>query len=175
MSGNDTTLNEVIRTVEDFPKPGVAYKDITPLLKSNTHFKQAIACFAKRYSEVTVDAIVATEARGFIFGAPLALALDVAFVPVRKPGKLPGETHRVDYQLEYGTDALEVHQDALSSGDKVVLIDDVLATGGTAQASIDLVHSLEAVVIEFACLLEISALTEAHKIKPVDVFSLIKC
>jgi len=124
-------LTQFVRNIPDFPIPGVQFKDITPLLGNAQAFDAAIEHFAQRYANQQLQAIVGIESRGFIFGAPLALRLGIGFVPIRKPGKLPAQTIGVDYSLEYGTNRLEIHNDALQAGDRVVVVDDLLATGGT--------------------------------------------
>lgn len=124
-------LKDFIRDIPDFPKPGIVFRDITPLLASCTAFREATAQFAAHYADRSIDVIVAAEARGFIFAAPLALQLNAGFVPIRKPGKLPFETHAFHYELEYGKDSLEMHTDGLNPGQNVLVVDDLLATGGT--------------------------------------------
>ena len=131
-----------IKTIADYPKPGIMFRDVTSLMQNGEAFAQVIDLFKQKYSDSGITAIVGTEARGFIFGAPLAYALGVSFVPVRKPGKLPRQTLSQDYTLEYGTDTLEIHTDALGNGDNVLLIDDLLATGGTMEATAHLVRQL---------------------------------
>ncbi len=148
----------LVRDIHDFPKPGIVFKDITPMLADADGFAGAIDTLAAPWRDTSIDAIVAVEARGFIFGAPLARALGIGFVPVRKPGKLPGRTVRQTYALEYGEDTLEIHADALSAGARVLLIDDVLATGGTLDATRALVERLDARVIGAGVLIELSAL-----------------
>ena len=126
-------LKEKIRTIPDFPKPGILFRDITTLLADPEAFNSVIAMFVEHYQEEQIDLIVGIESRGFIIGAPLALRLGKGFIPVRKAGKLPGPTHGVEYDLEYGTDIVEVHQDAIESGSRVMMVDDLLATGGTME------------------------------------------
>ena len=133
-------LGPLLRDVPDFPKPGILFKDITPLLASPAGMKAAIEQLAA-FDVGPIDKVAAIESRGFLFGMPLAMHLGVGFVPVRKPGKLPWKTNRVEYVLEYGTDAIEIHQDAIERGQRVLLVDDVLATGGTMAAAIELVHA----------------------------------
>src|SRR5438309_1446435 len=151
-------LREWIRDIPDFPKPGILFKDITPLLAHPAAFRAAIDRLAGAFAGRSIDVIAAAEARGFLFGAPLALDLNVPFVPIRKPGKLPYATIALEYQLEYGTDRLEVHTDALAPGLRVLLLDDVLATGGTMRACCDLVESTGAQVVACAFVLELSFL-----------------
>jgi adenine phosphoribosyltransferase len=166
-------LREWIRDIPDFPKPGILFKDITPLLGDPAAFGAAIDRLAERYRDSAVDTIAAAEARGFIFGAPLALRLGAGFVPIRKPGKLPYATVALEYQLEYGKDRLEVHTDALTPGRRVLLIDDVLATGGTMRACCDLVNSTGAEVVGCAFVLELGFLGGREKLAPCEVTSLI--
>jgi adenine phosphoribosyltransferase len=158
----DTTdtaaLRATIRDVPDFPKPGILFRDITPLLASPTAFTQAVLAMRAPWLSSGVTHVVGTESRGFIFAAPIALGLNVAFVPVRKPGKLPSAVHREEYALEYGTDALEMHADALGAQARVVIVDDVLATGGTARATRRLVERAGATVLGFSFLIELDAL-----------------
>jgi adenine phosphoribosyltransferase len=166
-------LTQWIRDIPDFPKPGIRFKDITPLLAQPEAFAAVIEQLAGRYAGSRIDTIAAAEARGFIFGAPLALKLRAGFVPIRKPGKLPYATVALEYQLEYGTDRLEVHTDAFAPGRRVLLIDDVLATGGTMRACCDLVNQTGAELVGCAFLLELSSLGGREKLAPIDVFSLI--
>src|SRR6478735_6345361 len=140
MATDSIDPRDYIRDIPDFPKPGVLFKDITPLLAHPPAFAATIDRLAQAFSDQKLDAIAAAEARGFIFGAPLALALAVPFIPIRKPGKLPYATIAMEYQLEYGSDRLEVHSDALKPGSRVLLLDDVLATGGTMRACCDLIE-----------------------------------
>jgi adenine phosphoribosyltransferase len=163
-----------IRDVPDFPKPGIVFKDITPLLGHPEAFGKVIEQMARWFPDGTVDTVAAAEARGFIFGAPLALRLGAGFVPIRKPGKLPWATLALEYQLEYGTDRLEVHTDALGSGRRILLVDDVLATGGTMRACCDLVQQSGARVVACAFALELGFLGGREKLSPFDVFSVVK-
>ena len=169
----DADLRRWIRDVPDFPKPGIQFKDITPLLAEPDAFGAAIDRLAEIYSAARIDTIAAAEARGFIFGAPLALKLHAGFVPIRKPGKLPYATVAREYQLEYGTDRLEVHTDAFAPGRRVLLLDDVLATGGTMRACCDLVVQTGAELIGCAFILELSFLNGRAKLAPIDVTSLL--
>jgi adenine phosphoribosyltransferase len=166
-------LSRWIRDIPDFPKPGIQFKDITPLLSDPVAFGAAIDRLTARYAGAGVDTIAAAEARGFIFGAPLALRLKAGFVPIRKPGKLPYATVALEYQLEYGTDKLEVHTDAFAPGRRVLLIDDVLATGGTMRACCDLVRQTGAAVVGCAFVLELTFLGGREKLAPYEVTSLI--
>ena len=154
----EAELRRYIRDIPDFPKPGILFRDLTPLLANPAALKLAIQALAAPFTEARIDYVVGTEARGFIFGAPVALTLDVGFIPVRKPGKLPGETVSASYELEYGTDHVEMHVDALSANDRVLVVDDLIATGGTAQATVALVRQVGATVVGCAFLIELSFL-----------------
>ena len=143
-------LEQVIKSVQDYPKPGILFRDVTSLMQDGTSFKKVIDAFCHFYAGKGITKIVGTESRGFIFGAPLAYALGVSFVPVRKPGKLPRETIAESYQLEYGQDTLEIHLDAIAPEDKVLLVDDLLATGGTIDATTQLVRRLGGEVADAA-------------------------
>jgi adenine phosphoribosyltransferase len=155
-------LARLVRDVPDFPQPGILFKDITPVLADPDGFRTIVTALADvgrgADGRPVVDKVVGMEARGFILAAPVALALDVGFVPIRKAGKLPGDTHEVSYALEYGEAVLEIHRDALTPGERVLVIDDVLATGGTARATADLVGACGATVAEMAFLMELSFL-----------------
>lgn len=166
-------LKEHIRNVPDFPKPGIMFRDITPLLAHPKAFQAAIQQMAEPYRGRQIQAVAAAEARGFIFAAPLAIELNCAFVPVRKPGKLPFDTQAFHYELEYGTDTLEIHTDAFTEGDNVLLIDDLLATGGTMQACARLVENSGAHVVGCAFAIELTFLNGREKLAPYDVFSLL--
>ncbi len=167
-------LTDYIRDVQDFPKPGIVFKDITPLLSAPEPFQHAIDQMADHYRDKKVDVIIAAEARGFIFATPLAMALNVGFVPVRKPGKLPYEKHSYSYDLEYGSDTLEMHVDAVQPGQNVLIVDDLLATGGTVSACCKMVEQCQANVCGCAFLIELAFLNAAEKLNPYPVFSLIK-
>jgi adenine phosphoribosyltransferase len=167
-------LKQIIRSIPDFPKPGILFRDITPLIAHPAAFRQTIDTLANHYRGQPIDAIVAAEARGFIFAAPLALALDTAFVPVRKPGKLPYKTHAFKYDLEYGSDALHLHTDALRPGQRVLLVDDLLATGGTIGACVELARMSQAEVVGLAFIIELSFLGGRQKLQPYEVFSLVE-
>ena len=162
-----------IRDVPDFPQPGILFKDITPVLADPALFRDVIDYFAETYSSAEVDVVVGIESRGFIFGAPLALELGVAFVPIRKPGKLPYEKVRIDYALEYGNDSLEAHRDAVADGQRVLVVDDVLATGGTASAATRLVKQLGGDVVGVCFLVELGFLNGRQKLDSVEVHSLL--
>ena len=154
----DIDLKTFIRDVPDFPKPGILFKDITPLLRDGNAFTSSVEALARPYADAGLVAVAAVEARGFIFAAAVAARLDCGFIPLRKPNKLPSETAAVEYALEYGNDAIEVHQDAIQPGDRVALIDDVLATGGTAAAAVRLMEGLDADLIGIAFLIELAGL-----------------
>ncbi|HEY1192174.1 MAG TPA: adenine phosphoribosyltransferase [Gemmata sp.] len=166
-------LTAYIRDVPDFPKPGIMFKDIMPLLKSPDAFASAVAQMAGRYSGTPIDAIAAAEARGFLFAAPMALVLKKPLVPLRKPGKLPGATHSFKYDLEYGSAELHVHTDAIAPGARVLLVDDVLATGGTMAAACKLVERAGGRVVECAFLIELAFLNGRAPLAGYDVFSLL--
>ena len=167
-------LSSYIRVIEDFPKPGISFKDITTLLKDGQAYKAAIDALVDKVRELKADVIVGPEARGFLLGAPVAYALGIGFVPVRKPGKLPGETVSETYELEYGTDTLEVHADAILPGQRVAIVDDLLATGGTTSATVRLIEKTGAKVVGISFLIELSFLEGRKKLEDYDVFSLIK-
>ncbi|MDA0831637.1 MAG: adenine phosphoribosyltransferase [Planctomycetota bacterium] len=167
-------LKSFIRTIPDFPKPGIMFRDITPLLASPEAFGKVIDTLADRYRGQQIDAVLAAEARGFIFAAPLALALQTAFIPIRKPGKLPFDTQAFHYELEYGTDSLEMHIDAIEAGERVLLVDDLLATGGTMKACVHLAEQAGATVVGCAHVIELTSLKGREKLAPCDVFSLIE-
>ncbi|MBD3168964.1 MAG: adenine phosphoribosyltransferase [candidate division Zixibacteria bacterium] len=166
-------LTGVIRSIPDFPKTGVVFRDITTLLQNPEAFRYAIDAIYDRLKTSGVTAIVGIESRGFIFGAPLAYMLDIPFIPVRKPGKLPFETVSATYELEYGTDSVEIHKDALSRDDKIAIVDDLLATGGTATATARLVESLGARVEIIAFIIELSFLRGRSKLEGYNIFSLV--
>lgn len=169
----ELNLKDYIRSIPDFPKPGIMFRDITPLLASPKAFGESIKRIADRFRDKGVTVVAAAEARGFIFAGPLALELNAAFVPVRKPGKLPFDTHAFHYELEYGTDSLEVHTDAFPPGAKVLLVDDLLATGGTMQACVKLAHQCGAEVVGCAFVIELAFLPGRSKLEPHEVYSLI--
>lgn len=167
-------IKELIRDIPDFPKPGILFKDITPLLADPTQFPHAIDLIARQFQNKGIDHVVCVEARGFIVGTPLAYKLGAGLVPVRKPGKLPYQTVRTTYELEYGTDSLEMHTDALKPGARVLIADDLLATGGTTAAAIDLVKKLKAEVVGVAVLVELLFLQGRARLAGFDVYSLIQ-
>ncbi len=167
-------LTDLIRNIPDFPVPGIQFKDITPLLQNGAAFKQVIDTLAARYEGRALDAVVGVESRGFIFSAPLAYRLGIGLVPIRKPGKLPWETFAVEYELEYGSNKLEMHRDALAPGARVVVIDDVLATGGTVSAACQLVETAGATVEEVACLIELTFLKGRERLAKYPFFSMIQ-
>lgn len=166
-------LKKLIREVPDFPKPGINFYDITTLLKDASGLKAVIHALAERYRGSGVDVVLGIEARGFIFAPAVGYALNVGFVPVRKPKKLPAETVREEYELEYGTDSLEIHKDAIQPGQRVLIVDDVLATGGTAAAVTRLVEKLGGKVTGLGFVLELDFLSGREKIAKYDVFSLL--
>lgn len=166
-------LKQHIRDIRDFPKPGIVFRDITPLLSNPEAFRLVVQQIAEHFRDANVNSIVSAEARGFIFAAPLALELNARFIPVRKPGKLPFDTQAFHYELEYGTDTLEMHTDALGQGDRVVLVDDLLATGGTMRACIELAEKSNAEVVGCAFVIELDFLNGRETLQPYDVFSLI--
>lgn len=158
-------LYKKIRDVPDFPKPGILFKDITPLLLDPRAFRQAVELMASPFRGARVTRVVSIESRGFLLAAPIALALDAGLVPIRKPGKLPAARGRVEYALEYGTDALEMHRDAVGAGDRVLIVDDVLATGGTAEAAAKLVRTHGAEMVGFTFLIELDALKGKERLR----------
>ena len=166
-------LKKYIRNVPDFPKEGIQFKDITTLWKNNKAFKESIDLLYERYREKKIDKVVGAESRGFIVASPLAYLLDAGFIPVRKKGKLPYKKIDVIYELEYGTDILEMHEDAIQKGENVLIVDDLLATGGTMCAIVELVRKLGGKIIETAFIVELEGLKGREKID-VPVFSLVK-
>ncbi len=171
---NDTeALKKLIRHVPDFPKPGILFYDITTLLQDSAGFRQAVECVANPYQDTAVDVVVGIESRGFIFGAAAADRLGVGFVPVRKPGKLPWETVTEPYELEYGVDAVEMHRDAIGPGQKVLIVDDLLATGGTARATVNLIKKSGGAIAGVAFLIELAELNGRAKLEGEQVFSVL--
>jgi adenine phosphoribosyltransferase len=167
-------LARLIRDVPDFPKKGILFKDITTLLKDARAFKQSIDQLSDLVRIHVPDKVIGMESRGFIFAAPIAYQLDAGFVPVRKLGKLPGEVISTEYDLEYGTNTLELHSDAVSAGDRVLIVDDLLATGGTVSATIELVERLHGKVVAVAFLVELTALNGRDRLQDYEVISLLK-
>jgi adenine phosphoribosyltransferase len=161
--GRPLQIESLIRAIPDFPIPGILFRDITPLLGDPAGFKAAVDLFVERFEGEKIDRVVAIEARGYMLGAPLAYRIGAGFVPVRKPGKLPGTKFREEYQLEYGTNALEIHDDALARGERVLVVDDLLATGGTGAATGRLLTQLGAEIVGFAFLIELTFL-EGRKV-----------
>jgi adenine phosphoribosyltransferase len=170
---NSDELKKLIREVPDFPKKGILFYDITTLLKDKAGYATLIDVLAERYIGKGVDLILGMEARGFIFGPALAYRLSAGFVPVRKPGKLPAATERVEYDLEYGSNILEVHKDAIEKGQRVLIVDDLLATGGTAEATAKLATQLGADIAGLAFVVELDFLKGRDKLKPYDVYSVL--
>jgi adenine phosphoribosyltransferase len=166
-------LKRTIRDVKDFPKSGIVFKDVTPVLLKAPLFAATVRLMAEPYRDARVTRVVAIESRGFLFGTPIALELGAGLVPIRKPGKLPAATQRVEYALEYGTDALEMHHDAVQAGDRVVVVDDVLATGGTAKAAAQLVSGLGAAVVGFTFLIELDFLKGRQRLDGMRVEALL--
>jgi len=167
-------IKDCIRNIPDFPKPGILFRDITTLLKDNQAFKYALDALVDKHKDKKIDKVVAVEARGFILGGAVAYRLGVGFVPVRKKGKLPWKTKSVTYELEYGTDTLEMHHDAINPGERVLIVDDLLATGGTVKAVADLVKQLQGKIAGIAFLIELTDLKGKDKLKGYPVYSLIK-
>lgn len=166
-------LRDFIRSIPDFPKPGITFRDITPMLKSAAAMKEVIRRLAEPFRDSQVTSVLAAEARGFVFGAPLAMELGAAFVPVRKPGKLPFTTESFQYDLEYGSDCLEIHSDAIGEGDRVLLVDDLLATGGTIEACMKLAQKQQADIVGAAFVVELAFLKGRDKLGDTNVLSLI--
>ena len=167
-------LESKIRNIQDFPKPGIGFKDITTLLKDGEAFKEAVDRIVENLKDKDIDYVVGPEARGFLLGAPVAYALGVGFVPIRKPGKLPAEVVSFEYDLEYGTDKIEMHKDSIEEGKKVAIIDDLLATGGTVEAATKLIESLGGEIVSIQFLIELEFLNGKDKLKGYDVESIIK-
>lgn len=173
----DQLVNELkagIRTVPDFPKPGINFFDITTLLQDPGYWDKINQHFFDRFKSSSIDMVVGIESRGFIFGAPLAKMLNCGFVPIRKPNKLPWKTHSVSYQLEYGEDTIEIHQDALIDGQRVLLVDDLLATGGTMAAAIELLGNFDVQIIDVVFLIELCFLKGREKLGDAPIYSLLK-
>ncbi len=168
-------LKSLIRDIPDFPKPGITFRDITTLLNNPQGLRYTIDTLTQKCQEANLqpDYIVGMESRGFIFGTPLAYHLNAGFIPVRKPGKLPAAVHSIEYELEYGTDKLEIHQDAIASSAKVLIVDDLIATGGTAKATADLLEELGSQVLGFAFIIELTALAGRKKLPDLPIISLV--
>ena len=173
MEYDPLNLKNYIRDVPDFPTPGILFRDITPLLKDIQAFRSTIDMFAERFTDSQIDTIVGIESRGFMFAAPLSYSLGVPFVPIRKRGKLPYDTHTVSYELEYGSDAVEVHIDALSGGNRVLIVDDLLATGGTLAASTKLIEQAGGEVAGLAIVIELDDLDGRNALSEYDIHSLV--
>lgn len=167
-------LAKILRDIHDFPKPGIVFKDITPLLADPAALSLAVEFLTQPFRDKHVDLVVGAESRGFIFGTAVARNLSAGFVPIRKPGKLPHKTKRVEYALEYGTDAMEIHEDAISPGDSVLMIDDLLATGGTMAACCELVKSLGGDIVGVAFLIELTFLNGREKFSGMPIHSVIR-
>ena len=168
------SIADRIRDVPDFPKKGILFKDITPVLSDIDTLRASIKEMAAPFMDLEIDVVVGIESRGFIFGAPIADVLNCSFVPVRKPGKLPWKTESVSYELEYGTDALEIHEDAITEGQNVLIVDDLLATGGTAEATCKLVSKLGGNIKGLSVLIELEALNGRKRLNPYNVHSLVQ-
>ena len=168
------SIRKAIRDIPDFPRPGIVFKDITPLLGNGPLFAKTIEVLAERYLDQKIDIVLGIESRGFIVGAALAYKLGAGFCVVRKPGKLPYDTHSASYELEYGTDSLEIHIDAIPQNARVLIVDDLIATGGTAAATAQLVSKLGGEVVECAFVIELSFLKGRDKLQPYGVFSLVQ-
>ena len=171
----DLNLADYIRSIPDFPKPGILFRDITPLLASPPAFRRAVVDMANPFRTAKIDVVAAAEARGFIFAAPIAMELNAALVPIRKPGKLPFHTQSYSYELEYGSDTLEIHDDAVQPGAKVLVVDDLLATGGTVDACCRLVENVGGVIVGCSFLIELTECQGAARIARYKTVSLIKC
>ena len=167
-------LKSLIRDIPDFPKPGIMFRDITTLLRDAKGLRYTIDSLTEKCAPFSPDYIVGMESRGFIFGCPLADRLGAGFIPVRKPGKLPGAVHRIEYELEYGTDCLEIHQDALPTGSKVLIVDDLIATGGTAAATANLLVKTGCELVGFAFVIELEALEGRKRLPDAPIVSLVQ-
>lgn len=167
-------LSSRIRDIPDFPKPGILFKDIMPLLQDPESLRKAVDLFAAHYQDQGIQVVVGVESRGFILGAPIAYLLDAGFVPVRKFGKLPSETLHIEYALEYGSNIVEIHTDSIHQGQRVLIVDDLLATGGTVSAALNLVQKLGGDVKSIAFLLELTFLQGREKLQGQDIFTLLK-
>jgi adenine phosphoribosyltransferase len=168
------SLKKKIRNIPDYPKPGIIFRDITTLLRDRGAFREVLNIFLDRYRDRPIDLVAAIEARGFIFGGALANALNIGFVPMRKPGKLPAEVVEASYALEYGEDRIQMHKDAITPGQKVLLVDDLLATGGTLAAASKLVEQVQGKVFGIACVVELTFLNGREKLNGHDLFSIVQ-
>jgi adenine phosphoribosyltransferase len=173
-SSDPNGLRKYIRDVPDFPKQGVLFRDLTPLLADVTALRRSVQALAEPFRNQSLDYVIGTEARGFLFGVPVALELGVGFVPVRKPGKLPSDTFEASYELEYGRDLIEIHQDALHVGSRVLVVDDLIATGGTAAATVDLARQAGALVVGCAFVIELSMLSGRETLAVEPCHTLIR-
>jgi len=167
-------LKEKIRVIPDFPQPGISFKDITTLLRDGEALRETVKRLAEHFKGTEVDMIVGVESRGFILGAPLAYEMGLGFTLIRKPGKLPGQVLSVEYDLEYGTDSLEIHADAFPPGTRVLVVDDLLATGGTIAAAIELIKKLSGQVVGLAFLIELAYLNGRERLSEYDIVSLVQ-
>lgn len=167
-------LKTKIRNIPDFPKKGIVFRDITPLIRDGEAFRYAVDLMASKYKDKKIDAILGAEARGFIFGAAMAYRLQTGFIPVRKPGKLPYDVCRASYSLEYGENIMEMHTDAIEEGDKILIVDDLVATGGTARGQAELVKNSGGIVIGFCFLIELEFLNPRDMLEGYEIFSVIK-
>lgn len=166
-------IKSLIRDIHDFPKPGIIYRDITTLLQNSQGLNYVIDHFSELFSALKIDYVVGIESRGFILGAPIAYKLDAGFVPVRKAGKLPAKIHSIEYELEYGTDTLEIHQDAIQPESRILIVDDLIATGGTAAATAELLERLGCTLVGFAFIIELIALQGRLKLPNAPVQSMV--
>ncbi len=173
-SESEDEFKRYIRDIHDFPKKGVIFRDITNLLKNGEAFQKAVDRIAFRFSQEEIDVVCSVEARGFILGAAIAYKLEAGFVPIRKKGKLPWNTHQESYDLEYGEDELEIHTDAINPGNHILLVDDVIATGGTAKAAVDLIRKMKGKLVCAAFLIELLELKGRDKLEGVPIYSLIQ-
>ncbi|KAK6938590.1 Phosphoribosyltransferase domain [Dillenia turbinata] len=166
-------ISSVIRVIPDFPKPGIMFQDITTLLLDTKAFKDCIDLFVERYKDKNISVVAGVEARGFIFGPPIALAIGAKFVPLRKPGKLPGEVIREEYSLEYGEDIMEMHVGAVNAGERAIIVDDLIATGGTLRAALNLLEHVGVEVVECTCLIELPELKGRDRLGDKPLFVLV--
>ena len=173
MTDNALQLKNYIRDIPDFPKPGILFRDITPLLADKQAFSDAVKALAEPFADSAIDYVAAIEARGFIFGSAVAEALGAGFIPIRKKGKLPHKTTSVTYDLEYGTDTLEVHADAVAGGGRILMVDDLLATGGTMAAACGLMEKLNAEIVALAFLIELTPLAGREKLTNHNIYTVI--